>query len=387
MLRNLFYLPEREKGVPWVYFCGHSLGAQPKATRSYLDRVLDTWAKKGVGGYFSGNPSWIDYPEVICAKVAPWVGAPAETIALFGTLSVNLQHLLVSFYRPTPKRYRILMEEKPFPTDVYAAQSYAALLGYQEAIDFIPVGQLEEVLQSRADRYALVLLPGVQYYTGEVLDIGKLTALAQAGGCIVGWDLAHAVGNVAVGLYASGADFAVWCSYKYLNAGPASIAGMYVHPKHWGKVPLLAGWWGHKLETRFSMPLTFEPISDVRAWVPSAPSPLQLAVLEASLDIFAQLEPERYFMEVQRFHDALREAVMHPLIEILTPAHARGAQVSFRIHHPQAKRVFDQLLEEGFFVDWREPGAIRASAVPLYNTLEEIQAFGVCVQRCISSLA
>ncbi|GIV26099.1 MAG: kynureninase [Bacteroidia bacterium] len=385
MYRNLFAIPRRDRDREWVYLCGHSLGAQPKAASSYVRRVLEQWAWEGVGAYFSQRAHWVDYADRLREKLAPLVGASPASVAIAHTLTTNLHVLLASFYRPTARRSVLLIERQAFPSDRYAVQSWAAWWGYPEAVvelsELVPsteavVAQIEAL----GERLAGVWMSGVHYLTGQVFDIEAITRAAHRVGAWAGWDLAHAIGNVPLALEAWEVDFAVWCSYKYLNAGPGAVGGLYVHPKHHGKVPLLAGWWGNRLETRFLMRERFDPAPDARAWVHSNPSPLSLATLEASLDIFAQVELPAYFQAVRALHQRLRRQLEAlSFVEVLTPPQAHGAQVSFRLRVEDPRQAFESLLEAGFCVDWREPDVIRAAPVALYNLPDEVDAFAEAV--------
>ncbi|MCX8112540.1 MAG: kynureninase [Bacteroidia bacterium] len=381
MFRPLFAIPRRDKQREWVYFCGHSLGAQPKAAPSYVRRALEEWAWEGVGAYFSPRAHWVDYADRLRAKLAPLVGASPAAIAIAHTLTTNIHLLLATFYHPTPQRYYILTEQQLFPSDRYVLESWAKQYGYSDAIVELPelVPSTQAVLQAitrLGERLAGVWMSGVHYLTGQAFDIQKITEAAHAVGAWAGWDLAHAVGNVPLALERWGVDFAVWCSYKYLNAGPGAVGGLYIHPNHHERGPCWAGWWGNRLETRFLMRPQFDPVPDARAWVHSNPSPLLLGALEASLDIFAQLPLELYFEQVRAFHHRLRQGLSAlPHVEVLTPPEAHGAQVSFRLKVQSPKAAFEWLLEEGFCIDWREPDILRAAPVALYNLPEEIDAF------------
>ncbi|MCS6895286.1 MAG: kynureninase [Bacteroidia bacterium] len=391
MWRNLFAIPRRDKHTEWVYFCGHSLGAQPKAAASYIRRRLEEWAWEGVGAYFSQRAHWVDYADSLREKIAPLLGVPIHSIAIAHTLTTNLHLLIASFYRPTAERYYILTEKQPFPSDVYALQSWANYHGYPDAIIELPnlVPTTEEIVQEiyrLGEKLAGVWMSGVHYLTGQAFEIEKITAAAHAVGAWAGWDLAHAVGNIPLSLEAWGVDFAVWCSYKYLNAGPGAVGGLYIHPSHHARGPQFAGWWGNRLETRFLMDKHFDPAPDARAWVHSNPSPLSLAALEASLDIFAQLDLSEYFMSVQRLHNYLRQGLVSmPHVEVVTPERSHGAQVSFRLRVESPKAAYERLLTAGFCVDWREPDIIRAAPVALYNHSEEIDAF-ISAVATLSSL-
>ena len=391
--RTLFHIPRLRKDELWVYFCGHSLGLQPKSAASYIRRVLESWHWEGVEAYFSARARWVDYADRLRPKLAPLLGAQPESIAIAHTLTTNLHLLLASFYQPTPQRYIILTEQEPFPSDIYALQSAAALKGYPDAVRMVPdlLPTTEAVLSAIAaygERLAGVWMSGVHYLTGQAYDIQAITAAAHRVGAWAGWDLAHAVGNIPLQLDAWNVDFAVWCSYKYLNAGPGAVGGLYVAPRHWGKAPLLAGWWGNRLETRFEMQPTFDPAPDARAWVHSNPSPLLLAPLEASLDIFALLSLPEYFAQIQTYHRLLREKLAHiPGLSLLTPENAHGAQLSFQLTHSDGKALNHALLEAGYCIDWRRPGILRAAPVPLYNTPEEIEAFAKAVSHHLQTYA
>jgi len=385
--RDLFHLPRRGRDQVWVYFCGHSLGLQPKSAASYIRRVLESWHWEGVEAYFSERARWVDYAERLRPKIAPLLGAEPESIAIAHTLTTNLHLLLASFYRPDRQRYLILTEQEPFPSDMYALKTATAARGYPDAIQMVPVllPTTEEVIaaiEAYGERLAGVWMSGVHYLTGQVYDIAAITAAAHRVGAWAGWDLAHAVGNIPLKLDEWGVDFAVWCSYKYLNAGPGAVGGLYVARRHWGKLPLLAGWWGNRLETRFEMRPDFDPAPDARAWVHSNPSPLLLATLEASLDIFALLNLPDYFEKIRTYHRDLRERLAAIRgISILTPANAHGAQVSFQVDGNNGKALYHALLEAGYCIDWRRPGILRVAPVPLYNTPEEIAAFAeACAQ-------
>ena len=387
--RTLFHIPRHGKDKLWVYFCGHSLGLQPKSAASYIRRVLESWHWEGVEAYFSTRARWVDYADRLRPKLAPLLGVEPDAIAIAHSLTTNLHLLLASFYQPTPERYIILTEQEPFPSDAYALQSAAATKGYPDAVRTLPqllpsTEAVIEAIRSYGKSLSGVWMSGVHYLTGQAYDIQAITAAAHEVGAWAGWDLAHAVGNIPLSLDAWKVDFAVWCSYKYLNAGPGAVGGLYVARRHWKKVPLLAGWWGNRLETRFEMNYTFDPAPDARAWLHSNPSPLLLAPLEASLDIFALLNLPEYFAQIQTYHHLLREKLASiPPITLLTPENAHGAQLSFQLHHNDGKALHQALLEAGFCVDWRRPGVLRAAPVPLYNTPEEIETFANVVSRLV----
>ncbi|RMG39132.1 MAG: kynureninase, partial [Methanobacteriota archaeon] len=288
--RDQFFLPTLSSGEPYIYFCGNSLGLQPRKTSEYINQELEDWARLGVEGHFHARNPWMPYHELLSEKTARLVGAKPIEVVNMNTLTVNLHLMMVSFYRPSPGRYKILIEANAFPSDRYAAASQIRFHGYNpaEALLELPLREGEKIhrvedvelfLEERGDEIALVLLGGVNYYTGQWFDMKRITHKAKEKGCLVGYDLAHAVGNVPLELNRWGVDFAVWCSYKYLNAGPGSIAGCFVHEEHAHDetLPRFAGWWGHDKSTRFLMPEEFKPIPGAEGWQLSNPAILPLA--------------------------------------------------------------------------------------------------------------
>lgn len=389
--RNEFYLPLTEQGVIQNYFCGHSLGLQPKRTANLMSEELQRWQQKGVAGHFTGIRPWLSYHEQLTPVLAELCGAlPVEVVAM-NSLSVNLQLLLISFYRPTEQRYKILIEANAFASDRYAVSAQLKLHGHDPQHDLIEIRprpgeqlirteDLLEVIDREGHRIATVLLPGVQYLTGQLFDMETITERAQQQGCIVGFDLAHAIGNVPLQLHAWNVDFAVWCSYKYLNSGPGAIGGAFVHERHAQDFtrPRLSGWWGHEKHSRFNMPHEFMPLPGAEGWQLSNPSIFACAPLLSSLEIFKQAGlPALRSKSIQLtgYLTTLLTAQC-PQIQIITPASTqeRGCQLSLRLplsaHH--AKRIYDQLLCQGVVCDWREPDIIRAAPVPLYNTFQDV---------------
>jgi len=381
-----------------VYLCGNSLGAQPRAVRAAVDAELDRWARLGVEGHFKGSPPWMGYHEAVRDDLAAIVGAlPAEVVAM-NTLGVNLHLLMVSFYRPTAERHAILIEAGAFPTDRYAVESQVRFHGFDpadalieieadEAHGTLSLAAIERALAQHGPRVALVMLPGIQYRTGQAFDLGAITALARRHGCMVGFDLAHAVGNVALDLHGSGADFAVWCSYKYLNAGPGAVAGAFVHERHaTAALPRFAGWWGHDKATRFLMPVAFQPTPGADGWQLSNPPILSLAPLRASLDIFRRAGMPALCAKSRRLTGYLEWLVhtrLDGVLEVLTPAEPerRGAQLSIRVvaGRERGRALFEHLLAHGFVIDWREPDVIRVAPAPLYNGFADCLAFADAV--------
>jgi kynureninase len=378
-------------GKPQHYFCGHSLGLQPRRAREYVLEELSAWEQQGVEGHFHSARPWLTYHERLTPGLALLAGSlPSEVVAM-NSLTVNLHLLLASFYRPTRERFKILIERNAFPSDRYAATSQAQWHGFdpQDAIievapregeALIRLEDIESILQRDGARIATVLLPGVQYLTGQCLEMPEIVQLAQRQGCTVGFDLAHAIGNVPLSLHDWNADFAVWCSYKYLNGGPGAIGGAFVHERHHVEtLPRLAGWWGHDKASRFAMPEHFRPIAGAEGWQLSNPPVLAAAPLLASLDLFTQAGlPALRAKSIQLtgyLEQLLRERAGHR-VTIVTPpdAAARGAQLSLRLNatRERAKDIHAQLNALGFICDWREPDVLRIAPTPFYNTYQEV---------------
>ena len=397
--RDEFLIPPHE-GRDSAYFCGNSLGLQPRAVRAALAAELDDWAQLGVEGHFKGRLPWMDYHEFVRDHLAEVVGArPAEVVAM-NTLGVNLHLMMVSFYRPTPARPAILMEAGAFPTDRYALESQIRFHGFDPATALIeleadePNGTLsmaaiERALAEHGSRIALVMLPGVQYRTGQAFDLAAITALGHRYGCTVGFDLAHAVGNLPLQLHDSGADFAIWCSYKYLNSGPGAVGGAFVHARHpQAALPRFAGWWGHDKTTRFRMGPEFVPTPGADGWQLSNPPILALAPLRVSLEVFHRAGMARLRAKSLRLTGYLEWLVQTQLadvLEVVTPVDParRGAQLSLRVRggRERGRALFDYLMEHGVVGDWREPDVIRISPAPLYNRFADCLAFADAVQR------
>lgn len=402
-LRAEFAIPQHA-GREVAYFCGNSLGLMPKATPAALARVTEQWRTHAVEAHFTDADAWMPYHELVRDGLARLAGAkPIEVVAM-NTLTTNLHLMLVSFYRPTPGRRKILIEARAFPSDRHAVASQIRYHGGDPQQDLIELGplpgehtisqaQIADTLARWGEQIALVLWPGVQYATGQRFDLAAITALAQRQGCAVGFDLAHAIGNVPVELHASGADFAVWCSYKYLNAGPGAIAGCFVHERHaHAELPRFAGWWGHEARTRFQMGPEFVASPGAEGWQLSNPSILSLAPLRSSLALFDRVGLPALRARSQLLTGWLAEAVRAELsadIEILTPADPaqRGCQLSLRVRagRAQGRRVFDELSAQGIVCDWREPDVIRAAPAPLYNTLDDCQRLVSALQHSLRS--
>ena len=397
--RQEFLIPPHEGGDSY-YFCGNSLGLQPRAAREAVNAELDYWGELGVEGHFKGRLPWMDYHEFVRDHLAELVGAQPEEVVAMNTLGVNLHLMMVSFYRPTPDRHAILIEAGAFPTDRYAVESQIRYHGFSPTLSLIelegdePNGTLsmqaiERALAEHGSRIALVLLPGVQYRTGQAFDLKAITELAHAQGCQVGFDLAHAVGNLPMQLHDSGADFAIWCSYKYLNSGPGAVGGTFVHARHASAaLPRFAGWWGHDKATRFQMGPEFIPTHGADGWQLSNPPILSLAPMRVSLDLFHRAGMQRLrekSLQLTGYLEWLVQTQLPDVLEVVTPKEPerRGAQLSIRVlgGRTQGRALFEYLIDNGIIGDWREPDVIRISPVPLYNRFVDCLAFAQAVRR------
>jgi kynureninase len=393
--RERFVLPHDDAGRELVYLCGHSLGAQPTLAADYVEEVMRDWRARGVDGFFAGRHRWLDYHERAIPTLAALAGAQPQEVTVMNTLTVNLHLLLVSFYRPAGDRTALLMERPAFPSDRYAAESQVRYHGLDPARDLIEIAPREgeqllrtedivATIEREGPRIATILLPGVQYLTGQRLDIGAITAAGRRAGCAVGWDLAHAIGNVPLALHDAGVDFAAWCHYKYVNGGPGAAGGAFVHARHTGRrdLPRFAGWWGHDKATRFQMGPDFHPITGADGWQVSTPSILALAPVVASLEYFAKVglaALRARSIALTDYLQALVDARLAGRVTLLTPrdANERGAALSLRLHcgRDAARAAFDGLLARGIVPDWREPGVVRAAPVPFYNSYDDAWRF------------
>jgi kynureninase len=393
--REEFHVPKRGNGEEEIYFAGNSLGLLPRRTRRFVENELDKWERLAVRAHFSGPDPWMPYHELLASPAARLVGAHPSEVVTMNSLTVNLHLMLETFYRPTPDRFRILIEDHAFPSDDHAVASHAASRGLdpRSAIvrvrprqgSAIAVEHIAEILSREGDSIALVLLPGVQYYTGQAFDVETLTRLAHERGCIAGFDLAHAAGNIPLALHDWDVDFAVWCTYKYLNGGPGSVGGCFVHERHGGNPPLprFAGWWGHDKKSRFEMRTGFRPIPGAEGWQLSNPPILSLAAIRASFEIFdaaGGIEPLREkSIRLTGYLEWLLRREVGESIEIFTPADParRGCQLSLRVKTggSPGRTVFQRLETAGVTCDWREPDVIRVAPVPLYNRFAEVNRF------------
>ena len=401
-MRAEFYLPAAG-GVEEVYFVGNSLGLMPRRVTEYLNEELETWKSLGVRGHFIGERPWVSYHELLTQPMADLVGGQIDEVVMMNTLTVNLHLMMATFYRPDRQRYKILIEDHAFPSDHHAVESQIRWHGLnpQEAMVYVVPEQGQQLLstekicssiQQHADSLALVMLPGVQYYTGQVLDMPKITEKAHQFGIPVGFDLAHAAGNIPLELHKWDVDFAAWCTYKYLNSGPGSLAGCFIHHRHATNTNLirLAGWWGHDKASRYQMESEFIPIPTAEGWQLSNPPILSLAAIRASLDVFQEaggMSPlrEKSVMMQNFFRDSL-EDLLGDRVRIIAPADESGCQLSMEINLEgiAGSEVYERLNAKNIRTDWREPNVIRAAPTPLYNTFEETWRFVSTLKECLS---
>ena len=401
--KSYFYIPQHE-GKDCIYFTGNSLGLQPRITAQYVQQELDDWAKLGVEGHFQAKHPWMPYHEIFPQQLSKIVGCKEEEVVVMNQLTVNLHLLLVSFYRPSQQRYKIICEAKAFPSDQYAFETQARYHGFDPANAVVEVAPREgehtlrtadiiDTINQHGDTVAVVLFGGINYYTGQFFDLEAISKAAHAVGAYAGFDLAHAAGNVELHLHDWDIDFACWCSYKYLNSGPGGVAGVYIHEKHIAnkELPRFAGWWGYKKDTRFKMEKGFDPIPTAEGWQLSNAPVLSMAAHKASLDIFEEAGMERLHEKRKRLaaylHFVLNDInsrQQEKVIEVITPSDEteRGCQVSM-LMLKKGKDVFDALTRQGVIADWREPNVIRVAPVPLYNTFEDIWQFGNIIETLL----
>jgi len=386
--RKEFHIPLQKNGEEHIYMCGNSLGLQPKRTKGYLRQELEDWATFGVEGHFNAKNPWMPYHEFLTESYSKIVGAKSSEVVAMNTLTVNLHLMMVSFYRPTEKRYKIIVEGDAFPSDIYAVESQIKYHGFTSETSLIKLTpragevairteDIAQLIERDGDQIALIMLGGVNYYTGQVFDFEKITKLGQEKGIKVGFDLAHAAGNIKLDLHKWGVDFAVWCSYKYLNSGPGSVAAAFVHEKHHhSNLPRFAGWWGHNKEDRFEMPDEFNAIKSAEGWQLSNPPILSLAAIRAALSIFDEVGMDKLVAKSRKLTDYLLfllNTIETDRIEIITPEE-RGCQISIRVKNGN-KELFDIITEKGVVADWREPDVIRIAPVPLYNSFSDVFNF------------
>lgn len=395
--RDQFWLPACDDGSPQVYFCGNSLGLQPKRVAAALEEEMTAWRELAVEGHFKARHPWVSYHEELRQPLAELTGARPDEVVAMNSLTVNLHLMMLSFYRPDPHRNRIVIERQPFPSDRYAVESQVRLHGLDPdeclvelgAADTLTIDEamVEDYLDREGERVAMVLWPGVHYASGQRFDLGRLARAAHRAGAVAGFDLAHAVGNVPLTLHEDGVDFAVWCSYKYLNAGPGAVAGCFVHERHAGRgdLPRLHGWWGSDPGSRFLMSERFVPAPGADAWQLSNPPILAMAPVRESLELFREAGMERLRHKSLALTGLLERLILEHLdehLQVITPAEPerRGCQLSLRVRGGRAagRALFHHLNEAGAITDWREPDIIRAAPTPLYNRFADCWDF---VQR------
>jgi kynureninase len=390
--RDQFHMPLRPNGDPYVYLCGNSLGLQPKSTKNAIAQELEDWKNLGVEGHFHAKNPWLPYHEFLTNAMAKVVGAKPEEVVVMNTLTVNLHMMMISFYRPTAKRNKIIIEADAFPSDKYAAESQIRLHGYDPKECLIELKarsgevclreeDIKHTIEANGEELALIMLGNTNYYTGQYFDMHKITEWGHAVGSYVGFDCAHGAGNYPLQLHDSGCDFAVWCNYKYLNSGPGGMGGAFVNERHHNQksLPRLEGWWGHNKETRFKMRDAFEPMPTIEAWQLSNPPIMAMAAVWASLKIFEEVGMEKLrkkAIALTGYTEFLVKSLGKDVINIITPSdpNQRGSQLSIQVKSAD-KSIFDTLTEKGVIADWREPDVIRISPVPMYNSFEDAWNF------------
>lgn len=396
--REKFFIPKQKNGDDVIYFAGNSLGLEPKTVRAYVEQELKDWETLAVEGHTEAKNPWLPYHEFLTEQTARLVGAKPEEVVNMNSLTANLHLLFVSFCRPTKERHKILIESNAFPSDHYAVQSQIKFHGYdveESLIEMKPrngenkirTEDIEELIEKEGDSIALIWFAGVNYYSGQAFDMKRITEAGQKKNITVGFDLAHATGNLLLQLHDWKVDFAVWCNYKYMNGGPGAIGGAYVHEKHLkdNSLPKFLGWWGHDKQTRFLMKHKYIPIPTVESWQVSNPPILQLASLKASLDIFDEAGMKNLRAKSEQLTSYLEFLINESKkdnIEIITPSekNERGCQLSLRIKK-NGKQLHQQLNDIGVICDWREPDVIRVAPVPLYNTFEDVFKFSEILFR------
>jgi kynureninase len=400
--RNMFYFPMMH-GRETVYFTGNSLGLQPKTTQDYVLNELEDWATYGVEGHFHARKPWLSYHEQFAIPVSKIVGALPEEVVVMNQLTVNLHLLMVSFYRPSKTRYKILCEAKAFPSDQYAIESQVRFhnLNPEDAIIEIAPRDNEhcirhedilDAIEKNKDSLAIILMGGVNYYNGQVFDMRSITEAGHKAGAIVGFDLAHAAGNLKLSLHDWDVDFACWCSYKYLNSGPGGVAGVFINKRHLNKPEIIrfAGWWGHDKATRFKMEKGFIPMPTAEAWQMSNAPVLSMAAHKAAVDIFEAAGMDALVKKTEKLTGYLEFVIdeinknLDQKLEIITPRDKdqRGCQLSI-VAHGRGKDLFNKLTDGGVISDWREPNVIRCAPVPLYNSFEDVFRFGEILKSAL----
>lgn len=387
--RNQFYIPKDKNGNELIYLCGNSLGLQPKSTKAYINQELEDWANLGVEGHLEAKNPWLPYHEYLTESMANLVGAKPIEVVVMNTLTANLHFMMVSFYKPTKTRYKIVIESDAFPSDKYAVESQLRHHGFDDedglilwkprkGEELIRYEDLEAILESQGHEIALLMIGGVNYYTGQSFDLKRIAKLGHKNGCVVGFDCAHGAGNVELNLHDSNADFAIWCTYKYLNSGPGSLAGCFVHERHAHNKTInrFTGWWSHNKQTRFNMRHEFDVLPGAEGWQLSNPPILSMAAIKASLDIFNEVGIKKLTEKSKKltgYFEFLLNELNHQDIKIITPKNPdeRGCQLSIQVKNAD-KSLHDKLTKAGVISDWREPDVIRCAPVPLYNSFQDV---------------
>ena len=393
--RNEFLIPTNNKGEDLIYLCGNSLGLQPKKTSDYIQQELIDWAKFGVEGHTDAKHPWLPYHEFLTNSMAKIVGAKPSEVVIMNSLTTNLHLMMVSFYQPSKNKYKILIERDAFPSDKYAVESQLKLHGYcekkgliqwkpREGEELCRIEDLERIMQEQGDEIALIMIGATNYYSGQLYPLKKITEIGHQFNCLVGFDLAHGVGNIQPNLHDTDADFAVWCTYKYLNSGPGSLGGCFVHERHANNSALnrFAGWWGHNKKTRFNMRQEFDVLPGAEGWQLSNPAILSMAAIRSSLDLFDKAGFSNLISKSKSltgFLEYLINELNNSKINIITPKNPqeRGCQLSIQVKDAN-KKLHTQLTKSGVISDWREPDVIRVAPAPLYNSYQDVYEF---VQR------
>lgn len=399
-MRDAFFIPKMPTGADRIYLCGNSLGLQPKRTADFVQQELEDWKNLGVDGHFEARKPWMPYHEFLTKQMAAVVGGLPHEVVVMNSLTVNLHLLMVSFYRPDSDRNKIIIEKNAFPSDQYAVKSQLEFHGVDPKKGLLELPpspdrayttteDILEFIDQHGAETALILLGGVNYYSGQAFPLKDIVETGHKKGCVVGFDLAHAAGNIDCQLHESGADFAAWCTYKYLNSGPGGMSGVFVHDRHAQNfdLPRFAGWWGHDKRSRFKMPDTFQPEPGAEGWQLSNPPILAMAALRASLSIFDEVGIQalrKKSEQLTSFFEECIQSIPTDRIEIITPetAENRGCQLSLRVKGGD-KSLFTALTSMGVVSDWREPDVIRIAPVPLYNTFQEGVLFAEKLEKAL----
>ena len=398
--RNKFHLPKNQKGETLIYLCGNSLGLQPKITSEYIKEELTDWANLGVEGHVEGKHPWLPYHEFLTENMAKIVGAKPSEVVVMNTLTTNLHLMMVSFFQPNKTKYKIVVESDAFPSDKYAVESQLKFHGIdpkdglilwkpRKGEELCRFEDLEEIMENHGNQIALLMIGSTNYYTGQSFPLKKITELGHKYNCLVGFDLAHGVGNIQPNLHETGADFAVWCTYKYLNSGPGSLGGCFVHERHKNNENLnrFAGWWGHNKQTRFNMRHEFDALPGAEGWQLSNPPILSMAAIRASLDTFAEAGFEnlrKKSIKLTGYLEFLLDEMKNDAINVITPRNPeeRGCQLSIQVKNAD-KKLHTKLTDAGVISDWREPDVIRVAPAPLYNSFEDVYKFSEKLKKTL----